>query len=63
MFATEGHTKAITDLKIEDESLRSQLESGEERLSQLRRLLDVEKRKLSDEESECAVSEARAAEV
>lgn len=55
--------KAINDLKIEDSSLRMQLESGEERLSSLKRLVEAEKLKLRDDDADLAVAEARTAEV
>jgi hypothetical protein len=55
--------KSINDLKIEDSSLRMQLESGEERLSSLKRLVETEKHKLRDDDAELAVAEARTAEV
>ena len=55
--------KSINELKIEDSSLRMQLESGEERLSSLKRLVETEKLKLRDDDAELAVAEARTAEV
>lgn len=53
----------MTDLKVEEATVREQLEAGEQRLLELKRLLDVERLKEREEEAEVAVAEARAAEV
>jgi hypothetical protein len=59
----DDHAHVVEELRAQEAKLREEMQSGEQRASDLVRLAEVEKVKLRESESDLAVAEARAAEV